>query len=57
MKWHVIRLCETNRRGEAYTGRKGVGVSMYEVGKTKETPNAKGLALKANKNFADCAST
>ena len=27
---------------------------MYDVGKTKETPNAKGLAEMVNKNFAHC---
>ena len=26
---------------------------MYETGKTEESPNAKGLALRINKNFTD----
>ena len=49
IKWHVVGLCETKRRGEGLSG-----VSwMYETGKTEEKPNSKGLALLINKNFTD----
>ena len=52
IKWHVIGLCETKRRGEGL--RDLLGRSwMYEAGKTEENPNAKGLALLINKNFTD----
>ena len=47
IKWHVVGLCETKRRGEGL--RELLGESwMYEAGKTEETPNAKGLVLLIN---------
>ena len=52
IKWHVIGLCETKRRGEGLRELSG-GSWMYETGKTEESPNAKGLALLINKNFTD----
>ena len=52
IKWHVVGLCETKRRGEGLRELSvGGGSWMYETGKTKENPNAKGLALLINKNF------
>ena len=58
IKWHVVGLCETKRRGKGLKkfrggGGGGKGSWMYEAGKTEETPNAKGLALLMNKNFTD----
>ena len=52
IKWHVVGLCETKRRGEGLRELSG-GSWMYETGKTEENPNAKGLALLINKNFTD----
>ena len=52
IKWHVVGLCETKRRGEGLRELSG-GSWMYETGKTEESPNAKGLALLINKNFTD----
>ena len=52
IKWHVVGLCETKRRGEGLRELSG-GSWMYEAGKTEESPNAKGLALLINKNFTD----
>ena len=51
IKWHVVGLCETKRRGEGLRELSG-GSWMYEVRKTEESPNAKGLALLINKNLA-----
>ena len=62
IKWHVVGLCETKRRGEGLRelsgdreggGGGGGGSWVYETGKTEESPNAKGLALLINKNFTD----
>ena len=52
IKWHVVGLCETKRRGEGLRELSG-GSWMYETGKTEENPNAKRLALLINKNFTD----
>ena len=52
IKWHVVGLCETKRRGKDLENFSG-GSWMYETGKTEENPNAKGLALLINKNFTD----
>ena len=52
IKWHVVGLCETKRRGEGLRELSG-GSRTYETGKTEEGPNAKGLALLINKNFTD----
>ena len=48
IKWHVVGLCETKRRGEGLRELSG-GSWIYETGKTEESPNAKGLALTPNK--------
>ena len=52
IKWHVVGLYETKRRGEGLRELSG-GSWMYETGKTEENLNAKGLALLINKNFTD----
>ena len=52
IKWHVVGLCETKKRGGGLRELSG-GSWMYETGKTEENPNAKGLALLINKNFTD----
>ena len=54
IKWHVVGLCETKRRGEGLRELSGGSwIGLYETGKTEESPNAKGLALLINKNFTD----
>ena len=52
IKWHVVGLCETKRKGEGLRELSGESW-MYEAGKTEENPNAKGLALLINKNSTD----
>ena len=52
IKWHVVGLCETKRRGEGLR-ELSEGSWMYETGKTEESPNAEGLAHLINKNFTD----
>ena len=52
IKWHVVGLYETKRRGEGLRELSG-GSWMYEAGKTEENPNTKGLALIINKYFTD----
>ena len=52
IKWHVVGLCETKRRGEGLR-ELSRGSWMYEAGKTEDNPNAKGLALLISKDFTD----
>ena len=52
IKWHLVGLCETKRRGEGLRELSS-GSWMYDAGNTEENPNAKGLALLINNNFTD----
>ena len=47
-----MRLCETKKRGEGLTELL-CGSWMFDVGKTEERPDAKGLAFLVNKSFKD----
>ena len=51
IKWHVVGLRKTKRRGEGL--RELLGGHGCMKRKTEENPNAKGLALLINKNFTD----
>ena len=44
IKWNVIGLCETSRKVEGLSEIRG-GYWMYEMGKTEDNHDAKGLAF------------
>ncbi|GFO44697.1 endonuclease-reverse transcriptase [Plakobranchus ocellatus] len=50
IKWHIIGLSETKRRGEGLSELPG-GHWIFEKGKTKDNPTAKGVALLINRNM------
>ena len=50
--WNVVGLCETKKRGEGLTELPS-GSWMFDVGKTEDRPDAKGLAFLVNKSFKD----
>ena len=50
--WNVVGLCETKKRGEGLT-ELPCGSWMFDVGKTEDRPDAKGLAFLVNKSFKD----
>ena len=50
--WNVVGLCETNRREERLTELPS-GSWMFDVGKTEDRPDAKGLAFLVNKSLKD----
>lgn len=52
IKWNIIGLCETKRKGEGLTELPG-GTWLFECNKTEERPNAKGMAFLVHKNFKD----
>ena len=52
IKWDVIRLSETYRKGKGWSEIKGYW--MYEIGKTEENPDAKGLAFLIHLKITDC---
>ncbi|GFN96623.1 endonuclease-reverse transcriptase [Plakobranchus ocellatus] len=50
IKWHIIGLSETKRRGEGLSEVPG-GHWIFEKGKTEDNPTAKGIALLINRNM------
>ena len=44
IKWDIIGLCETYRKGEGLLEIRA-GYWIYEIGKTEDNPDAKGLAF------------
>ena len=44
IKWDIIGLCETYRKGRDYQKNKG-GHWMFGIGKTEDNPDAKGLVF------------
>ena len=55
IKWDIIGLCETYRKGEGLLEIRS-GYWMYEIGKTEDNPSAKGLALLIHPKIRDCVS-
>ena len=55
IEWDIIGLCETYRKGEGLSTIEK-GHYLYEVGKTEDYPNAKGVALLVNAKIKDCIS-
>ena len=52
-KWDITGLCETYRNREGLSEIRG-GYWMYEIGKTEDSPDAKGLAFLIHPNIKDC---
>ena len=52
IKWDIIGLCETYRKGEGLLEIRG-GYWIYEIGKTEDNHNAKELALLIHPEFKD----
>ena len=44
VKWDITGLCETYRKEKGLSEIRG-GYWMYEIGKTEDNPDAKGLAF------------
>ena len=55
IEWDIIGLCETYRKGEGLSSIEK-GHYLYEVGKTEDYPNAKGVAILVNVKIKDCIS-
>ena len=55
IEWDIIGLCETYRKGEGLSSIKN-GHCIYEIGKTEDHPNAKGVSLLINSKIKDCVS-
>ena len=53
IKWDIIGLCETYRKGEGLSEIRA-GYWMYEIGKTEDSPDTKGLAFLIHSKFKDC---
>ena len=53
IKWDISGLCETYRKGEELSEIRA-GNWMYEIGKTEDNPDAKGLAFLIHPNIKDC---
>ena len=53
IKWDIIGLCETYRKGEGLLEIRA-GYWMYEIGKTEDNPDAKGLAFLIHPKIKDC---
>ena len=53
IKCDIIGLSETDRKGEALS-EIGAGYLMYEMGKTEDNPDAKGLAFLIHPKIKDC---
>ena len=53
IKWDIVGLCETYRKGEGLLDVRA-GYWMYETGKTEDNPNAKGLAFLIHPKIKDC---
>ncbi|GFO31492.1 endonuclease-reverse transcriptase [Plakobranchus ocellatus] len=50
IKWHIIGLSETKRRGKGLSELPG-GHWIFRKGKTEDNPTAKGVALLINRNM------
>ena len=55
IEWDIIGLCETYRKGKGLSSIEK-GHYLYEVGKTEDYPNAKGVAILVNVKIKDCIS-
>ena len=53
IKWDVTGMCEIDRKGEGLSKIKG-GCWVYEIGKTEDNPDAKGLALLIHPKLRYC---
>ena len=53
IKWDVTGLCETYGKGERLSEIRG-GYWMYEIGKTEDNPDAKGLAFLIHPKIKNC---
>ena len=53
IKWDVSGLCKTYRKGERLSEIKG-GYCMYEIRKTEDNPDAKGLTFQVHPEIKDC---
>ena len=51
IKWDIIGLCETYRKGEGLSEIRGYW--MYETGKTEDNPDAKGLTFLIHSKIKD----
>ena len=52
IKWDIIGLCETFRKGEGLSEIRA-GYWMYEIGKTEGSPDVKGLAFLVHPKIKD----
>ena len=52
IKWDIVGLCETYRKGEGSVVVKN-GHMLFEAGKTEERPKTKGLAFLIHRNIKD----
>ena len=53
IKWDIIDLCETHRKGEGLLEIRA-GYWMYEIGKTEDNPDAIGLAFLIHPKIKVC---